>query len=137
MLCEDAFCELLREADLVGRGVGRFQACECGVRKTDLGHLGWDSLSKLVCAASIHPVDAWFNLARRRVAGFERGLPTSSNRQRIWHAYGLYDPEMVPKVVAILRFYHNWMLRGRDGKTPAMRIGLARGLIYPRDLFAF
>lgn len=105
--------------------------------KTDLGHLGWDGLSKLVCAASIHPVDAWFNLARRRVAGFERGLPTSSNRQRIWHAYGFYDPEMVPKVVAILRFYHNWMLRGRDGKTPAMRIGLARGLIYPRDLFAF
>lgn len=105
--------------------------------KTDLGHLGFDGLARLICEASIHPVDAWFNLARRRVTGFERGLPTASNQQRIWHAYGFYDPDMVPKMVTILRFYHNWMLRGRDGATPAMRIGLAKGLIYPRDLFSF
>lgn len=105
--------------------------------KTDLGHLGFEGLAKLTCEATIHPVDAWFNLARRRVTGFERGLPTASNQHRIWHAYGLYDPDMVPKLVTILRFYHNWMLRGRDGATPAMRIGLAKGLIYPRDLFAF
>ena len=105
--------------------------------KTDLGHLGWDDLARLICGASIHPVDAWFNFARRRVTGFERGLPTASNQHRIWHAYGFYDPAMVPKLVTILRFYHNWMLAGRDGMTPAMRIGLAKGLIYPRDLFAF
>jgi len=104
--------------------------------KTDLGHMGWDDLSVLICASSIHPVDAWFNLVRRRVTGFERGLPTASNQHRIWHAYGYYDPEMVPKMLTILRFYHNWMLPGRDGATPAMRIGLAKGLIYPRDLFA-
>lgn len=104
--------------------------------KTDRGHLDWGGLSSVICAASIHPVDAWFNLARRRITGFERGLPTASNQHRIWHAYGFYDPEMVPKMVAILRFYHNWMLPGRDGATPAMRIGLAKGLIYPRDLFA-
>ncbi|MDF3607586.1 putative toxin-antitoxin system toxin component, PIN family [Paracoccus sp. DMF-8] len=105
--------------------------------KTDLGHLGVDGLARLICEASIHPVDAWFNSARRRVTGFERGLPTASNQHRIWHAYGFYDPDMVPKLVTILRFYHNWMLRGRDGATPAMRIGLAKGLIYPRDLFSF
>lgn len=104
---------------------------------TDLGHLGLDGLARLCCEASIHPVDAWFNLARRRVTGFERGLPTSSNQQRIWHAYGFYDPDMVPKLVTILRFYHNWMLRCQDGASPAMRIGLAKGLIYPRDLFSF
>lgn len=106
--------------------------------KTDLGHLGWDGLAQLICAASIHPVDAWFNRARRRVTGFERGLPTASNQHRIWHAYAFYDPEMVLKMVTVLRFYHNWMLAGeKDGKTPAMRIGLAKGLVYPRDLFAF
>lgn len=105
--------------------------------KTDLGHLDWDGLARVICAASIHPVDAWFNLARRRITGFERGLPTASNQHRIWHAYGFYDPEMVPKMVAVLRFYHNWMLPGRDGATPAMRVGMAKGLIYPRDLFAF
>ncbi|WP_022704069.1 hypothetical protein [Pseudorhodobacter ferrugineus] len=105
--------------------------------KTDLGHFGFDGLARLICEASIHPVDAWFSLARRRVTGFERGLPTTSNQQRIWHAYGFYDPEMVSKLVTILRFYHNWMLRGQDGATPAMRIGLAKGLIYPRDLFSY
>lgn len=60
-----------------------------------------------------------------------------SGRHHLRHAYGFYDPEMVPKMVAILRFYHNWMLPGRDGRTPAMRIRLARGHIYPRDLFSY
>ena len=60
-----------------------------------------------------------------------------AGQQRIRHAYGFYDPDMVPKLVTILRFYHNWMLSGQDGATPAMRVGLAKGLIYPRDLFAF
>jgi hypothetical protein len=105
--------------------------------KTDVGHLDYAGLSRVICGGSVHAVDAWFNFARRRVSGFERGLPTASNQHRIWHAYGFYDPDMVPKMIGILRFYHNWMLRGRDGKTPAMRVGLAKGLIYPRDLFAF
>ena len=48
--------------------------------------MDWDDLSVLICASSIHPVDAWFNLVRRRITGFERGLPTASNQQRIWHA---------------------------------------------------
>jgi len=47
------------------------------------------------------------------------------------------NPEIVPKLVTILRFYHNWMLRGRDGATPAMRIEPAKGRIYPRDLLAY
>lgn len=104
--------------------------------KTDTGYMDWAGLSRVICGGSVHAVDAWFNFARRRVAGFERGLPTASNQHRIWHAYGFYDPEMVPKMIGILRFYHNWMLRGRDGQTPAMRVGLAKGLIYPRDLFS-
>lgn len=105
---------------------------------TDRGEMGWDDLARTICGATIHPVDAWFNFIRRRVSAFERGLPTASNAQRIWHAYGLYDPSLVPKLVDILRFYHNWMLPASDrsGATPAMKVGLARGLIYPRDLFA-
>ncbi|SFE07052.1 hypothetical protein [Roseivivax sediminis] len=45
---------------------------------------------------------------------------------------------MVPRVANILRFYHNYMLPASDrsGATPAMKIGLARGLVYRRDLLA-
>lgn len=107
--------------------------------KTDLDDMGWDGLARFFADASIHPVDAYFNLARRRVAGFERGLPTAANSQRIWHAYSYYNPEMVPKMAAILRFYYNYMLAlpERDHQTPAMRLGLAKGKIYPRDLISY
>ena len=69
------------------------------------------------------------------MSGFERGLPTASNESRIWYAYAFYRPEMVLKLANILRFYHNYMLPDKQGRTPAMKIGLARGRVYPRDLF--
>ncbi len=107
--------------------------------KTDLDDMGWDGLAKFFSSATIHPVDSYFNLARRRVPAFERGVPTASNDQRIWHAYSFYNPEMVPKMAAILRFYYNYMLvpRDGDGQTPAMRLGLAKGKIYARDLLSY
>lgn len=105
--------------------------------RTDLGQHSIEDLANLMCRASLHPVDSYFNLARRRIAGFERGIPTSSNAQRIWHAYSYYKPELVPKMATILRFYYNYMLADRSGKTPAMKLGLAKGLVYPRDLLAF
>ncbi|WP_147094954.1 hypothetical protein [Roseovarius sp. TE539] len=107
---------------------------------TDRGDMDWDSLARFMVRASNHPVDAYFNLARRRVAGFERGIPTASNQARIWHAYSFYNPETAPKVANILRFYHNYMLprgKGVDAQTPAMRLGLAKGVVYERDLFQF
>lgn len=105
--------------------------------KTDLDQHRFPEMARLFITASLHPVDAYFNLARRRIAGFERGIPTSSNGKRIWHAYGFYRPEMVPKVANILRFYYNYMLTDKSGRTPAMKIGLAKGVVYPRDLIAF
>lgn len=103
---------------------------------TDVGERSYARIARLLNRASIHPVDACFNFARRRVAGFERGIPTASNSERIWHAYSFYRPEMIPKLATILRFYHNYMLAGADKQTPAMRLGLAKGLVYERDLFA-
>lgn len=92
-------------------------------------------IARLLNRSNIHLFDAYFNFARRRVAGFERGIPTATNTARIWHAYSFYSPEMVPKLATILRFYHN-MLLGEDKHTPAMRLGLAKGKVYERDLFA-
>lgn len=103
---------------------------------TDVRDRSFIHIARLLNRSSIHPVDAYFNFARRRVAGFERGIPTATNNERIWHAYSFYRPEMVPKLATILRFYHNYMLPGEDKQTPAMRLGLAKGRIYERDLFA-
>lgn len=107
--------------------------------KTDLDDMGWDGLARFFANATIHPVDAYFNFVRRRVAGFERGIPTASNDQKIWHAYSYYNPEMVPKMVAILRFYYNYMLAlpENGNETPAMRVGIAKGKVYARDLIAY
>ncbi|WP_417277509.1 hypothetical protein [Celeribacter sp.] len=103
---------------------------------TDLGQHTRIELAQILCRASIHPVDAYFAVVRRRVAGFDRGMQTGSNRRRTWYAYAFYDPNMVVKIINILRFYYNYMVTGADGKSPAMRLGLAKGLVYERDLFS-
>jgi hypothetical protein len=38
-------------------------------------------------------------------------------------------------IAEIHRFYHNWCEPGQDKKTPAMRLGLAKGRINERDAF--
>jgi hypothetical protein len=40
------------------------------------------------------------------------------------------------KLATVLRFYHNYSLPGDDKKMPAMRLGLSKGRVYERDLFA-
>lgn len=95
------------------------------------------TLARLLCRGSTHPADAYFARLRRRVAGFERGSSSTSNAGRTWYAYAFYDPEMVVKMLNILRFYQNYMLKGPDNQTPAMRIGLAKGVVRADDLFSY
>lgn len=46
---------------------------------TDRDQLAWDGLARFMTKATIHAVDAYFNQARRRIAGFEgSGLRTPS-----------------------------------------------------------
>ena len=59
-----------------------------------------------------------------------------SGNGRVWVRHYLYNPETMVKVVEIYRFSHNWMGSNATRVTPAMRLGLAKGKIYPRDLFA-
>ena len=47
----------------------------------------------------------------------------------------LYKPEMLAKIIEIYRFHHNWMGTRQTTWTPAMKLGLAKGRIYERDLF--
>jgi hypothetical protein len=112
---------------------------------TDQGTMTVGELALLLYRARLAPVDRYFNFARRRVYGFERSFQTASTPGAKYHLYGYYKPEMVTLMTEILRFYHNWMLpedaaelpSGQRPQTPAMKLGLAKGLIYPRDLLGF
>lgn len=99
--------------------------------------LGKLALARRLRLASLHPSDRIMMMLRRSSAGLERGISTPRNDDRIWSLYAPYDPAMVQKLATLNRFYLNYVEIGKDGKTPAMRLGLAKGRIYHRDLLRF
>jgi len=104
---------------------------------TDRGQYTADHTAWLYNKASLHAVDSYFNQIRRRIAMLERPLHSSGNAGRTWNAYGAYNPEQVAKLLDIFRVYHNFILVGDDKRTPAMRLGLARGPVKMEDVIYF
>lgn len=86
---------------------------------------------------SLHQVDRFFMQVRRSLAGLERAPAYPRRASRKWYLYGFYSPEMVEKALVIYRTYFNFIAKGQDGKTPAMRIGLAKGAIRFEDILYF
>ena len=41
------------------------------------------------------------------------------------------------KLLDIFRVYYNYCLIGQDGRAPAMRLGLAKGIVLPEDIIYF
>ena len=111
---------------------------------TDRGDLSFGDLAMLLSRCTMAPVDKYFAQARRRVRAFDRGSRPTSGRAT-WYVSAFYNPEMVEKLSTILRFYHNFMLLEAPSKgmtkserrTPGMKIGAARGLVYVRDILSF
>lgn len=91
------------------------------------------SAARLIRRATLRSVDAYFHKFRSNVRFASRPAISSGNVGHTWDKQYLYKPEVMAKMVQIYRFYHNWCDPGEDKKTPAMRIGLARGRVYERD----
>jgi transposase-like protein len=104
---------------------------------TDLGDYDEDHLAWLYNKASLHGVDSFFNQVRRRLSLLERPIHSKSNNGRIWNGYSPYDPGNVAKVLDIMRTVHNFILTGKDGKTPAERLGLAQAALDYEDILYF
>lgn len=104
---------------------------------TDIGQYSDEHLASMYIKASLHPIDRFFMLVRRRLSLLERPASSSSNAGRKWHSYSPYNPEMVVKLLDIFRVYYNYCLAGKDGKTPAMRLGLAKAPIREEDIIYF
>ena len=85
--------------------------------------------------AGLARIDNVFQMTRRLFNAFERPVGTSSTHNCVWHGYAPYNPEMVQKYLTIFRAVNNWAhISEKDGKTPAMRLGLANRPLEYEDL---
>jgi transposase-like protein len=101
---------------------------------TDFGDLDDDHKARLHLNASLHAIDRFFMSVRRRLNMLERPVATSSKAGRTWYGYSAYQPENIGKLLTVFRAYYNYRLKGRDGKTPAMRMGLTHAPVSPSEL---
>ena len=104
---------------------------------TDYGDYKPDHLARLYAKASLHAIDRFFMQVRRRMSLLERPISTSSAAGRVWHGYSPYNPEVVVKLLTIFRVFYNYVLKGEDKKTPAMRLRLAQAPVKVENIIYF
>lgn len=87
--------------------------------------------------ASMHAIDRYFMQIRRLLMALERPIHTPSNDGRVWRGYSPYNPTRVQPLLDVYRCFYNFVKIGKDGRTPAMRLGLAKGPIRIEDILYF
>ena len=95
------------------------------VFESNLGDYDLDHVANLFLTASIHRTNNFFQQVRRRINLLDRSLNTVG--ERVWSGYNPYNPEIIQKMLNILRVYYNFCLKGTDKKTPAEKLELAKG----------
>lgn len=103
---------------------------------TDCPTMDPDRRARLMRLATLRSVDQYFHKVRSNLRFAARAGHTPSSNGRAWDRHHLYNPEAMAKIIEIYRFVHNWMGNHKTKETPAMRLGLAKGKIYAKDLFA-
>lgn len=104
---------------------------------TNLEGYDEDHRARLFLRVSLAGIDNFFQRVRRSLNPLERPIQTASSHRRTWYGYSPYNPAMVGKLLDIYRTMVNFVEVGKDGKTPAMRIGLAKGVVAPEDILYF
>ena len=90
-----------------------------------------DHQASLLQMGSLHSVDRFFMQIRRAISCFERPFGSGTSGRRVWYGYSPYNPDRYSQLGDIYRVYYNYCKPNDKGKTPAMRLGLAKG---PVDL---
>jgi hypothetical protein len=101
---------------------------------TDFGDYDEDHLAWLYNKASMHAIDRFFMQVRRRLSLLERPIASAGRARRMWYGYSAYSPDSIVKVLSIFRTFYNYTQSGKDKKTPAMRLGLAKGVVTLEDI---
>ncbi len=96
---------------------------------TDVTDYDKQRLAIILDRASLHGIDRFFMQARRLMSITERPISSASNTGRKWQQYGAYKPSVLAQLLDIFRVHYNYCKAGDDGKTPAMRLGLARSVL--------
>ncbi len=105
---------------------------------TNRGQYDEEHAARLYLKASLHAIDRFFMLIRRKVAYAERAVGSASQEGRKWYGYSAYKPSNLAKMLELYRIYFNYCHVGKsDGKTPAMRLGLAKGPVKPEQIIYF
>ncbi len=104
---------------------------------TDFGDYDSNHLARLYDKASLYGIDSFFMQVRRRLSILERPIATASSNYRMWYGYSAYNPATIIKLLGIYRVFYNYCLCGKDKQTPAMRLGLAKGLVSLEDIIYF
>lgn len=92
---------------------------------TDDGRRPEAQLVAGMARATLRAMDRYFMQVRRKINVLERPIHSASSSGRAWHGYNAYSPRVVAEALDIFRVVYNFHLRGKDGKTPAQRLGLA------------
>lgn len=93
--------------------------------------------ARLHLKASLTAVDRFFMQVRRALTVAERGVISASADRRLWFGKNAYNPAVLVKLVEIFRTYFNYCEVGEDGRTPAMRMGLAKGPVSPEQIIYY
>ena len=96
-----------------------------------------DHAARLYHRATLAGIDRFFMQVRRRICMLERPFKSPARAGRTYYAYNAYNPEVIVKLLGIFRVFYNYVAVGEDGKTPAMRLGLAKGPIKLEDIIYF
>ena len=101
---------------------------------TPLDGVSDDRKADLFLRAGLARIDNVFQITRRLFNAFERPIGTSSGHNAVWHGYAPYNPAMVQTYLTIFRVVNNFILVGKDGKTPAMRLGITKKPLRYEDI---
>ena len=84
----------------------------------------------------LRKVDALVDWGRvgRVFNAFKRPLGTSSSQNTVWHGYQPTTPPWWASYLTVFRTAANFISVGTDGRTPALRLGLAKQPLTYEDI---
>jgi hypothetical protein len=101
---------------------------------TNPGRFDDRHLANLLLKGSLHGVNRFFNVVRKRLAALDRQTASASTQRREYLVYGLYNPKYMVMLLEILRVYYNYalpvqerhgkLIPKKDRQTPAQYLGI-------------
>lgn len=105
--------------------------------QTNLGDYDENHEARLLLKASLHAVDRFFMITRRRLTKAERPVVSVRRNRAMWYGYAAYNPYYLARELEVCRVYFNFCVVGKDKRTPAMRLGLASNPVDPQEILDF